>query len=129
MMGALEDLLRVLGVIVGIVVAALGGIKVWKEARTASSSAQITALQAAADEWRELKEDYRGRLETAEARLDALEQEKRTLRTDVDTLRETESLLVRWLRKIRHGVEGGTIPPWPTDPSWLTELEQRYGRD
>lgn len=129
----LDYLLRTLGVILGLLATGFGIIKVWREARAASSAASVSSLQAAADEWKELKDDYRTRLKDAEermketeSRLDALEQERKDLRRDVDALREAEGMLVRWLRVVRAGVEQGTIPPWPVPPEWLTALDERY---
>lgn len=39
----------------------------------------------------------------------------------------SEGILVRFLRRIRRGVEAGTIPPWPDDePDEVTIVFSRY---
>lgn len=102
--------------LIGTVVVAVGGYWTAKSSGKASPydalAGRVVALEKAdADKGEELSRQAK---------------ELRNQACQIDTLRQTEGLLVRWLRRIRHGVEGGTIPPWPIDPEWLSELEKRY---
>ena len=132
----MDEILRTLGVILGHIATAFGIIKVWKEATVASSSQRVDALKAAADEWREIKDDYRERLvnveEAALAKDRHYEETFREqqvqidkLRGDVASLKETEGRLVGWVARLHKGIMEGSIPPLPEIPSWLTNLLNR----
>lgn len=118
-MDFIDSALRVIGVGVGIIAALFGIVKVWKEATVASSSAQITALQAASDEWRELKEDYRTRLTAAEGTLEAqagkiheLDRRVHDAERVADLASESEAALLEHHLDTMQKIAGGLIPPW-----------------
>ena len=123
----LDEALRVVGVVLGFIATAFGIIKVWKEASAASGSAHTSSLQAAADEWREIKEDYQTRLQGVEAKVEAYEGEIAVLKTDVHELRRNEGKLVGWIKRLHDGIEDGSFPPVPKPPQWLLNLMIDHG--
>lgn len=131
----MSEALNVVGVFVGLVAAVFGVVKVWNEATTASGKSRIDALQAAADEWRSLKEDYQGRLKDVEEKTVQQDKEIEQLATEVGELRRNEGRLVGWIKRLHDGIEDGTFPPLPRQPQWLVNLmmdhgyHQRYDED
>ena len=132
----LDETLRVVGVVLGLIATAFGIIKGWKEASAASGNAHLSSLQAAADEWREIKEDYQQRLEVMETR--SREQDKElkeqakefsdqqeqinVLNASVSSLKATEGRLIGWVGRLHQGIDDGSIPPLPIIPFWLQDL-------
>lgn len=132
-MEVLDEALRIVGVVLGLLLTAFGIIKVWKEATAASGTAHLSALQAAAKEWREIKDDYRDRLEAMEQQAkdqdaeytSTFESQQRqidTLSKSVESLKATEGRLVGWVGRLHKGIGEGSIPPLPEIPSWLVAL-------
>lgn len=62
-------------------------------------------------------------------RIAGLEATTKTLRADVDQLRQTEGRLVGWVGRLHAGITDGSIPPLPPVPEWLTRLLSRDDTD
>ena len=135
-MEVLDEALRVVGVVLGLLATTFGIIKVWKEATAASGSEHLQSLQAASQEWREIKNDYRDRLAAMEEKAqrldseynDTFEDQQRQineLNTAVDSLKATEGRLIGWVGRLHKGIAEGSIPPLPEIPAWLKELLRR----
>lgn len=104
----MDDLLRYLATVGGIVVTFLGGFKIWKEAKATSFDSKNSGMQAVAKEWREMKDDYRERLTSVE--------------DEIEELRVDKARLVSWIARLHYGIQDGTIPPLPDVPDWLNEM-------
>lgn len=126
-MEMINDALSVVGVLLGLVATAFGVIKVWNEASAASGKTRTDALRAAADEWRQMKDDYRERLLVVEGKVATYESEIEVLKTDVDELRRNEGRLVGWIKRLHDGIEDGSFPPLPHLPQWLVNLMIDHG--
>lgn len=106
----------------GIAVALVGGLFTYLVAlvnrRPTQQSADIAAITAAADEWRELKDEYRDRLSKAEERIDRLASDLRGMsrrlhevEDDRDALAEAAADLAEWEDAGRPDPPGA--PPLP----------------
>lgn len=105
----MESLGNLVLVILGGVATAYGVIKTWQEARAASHSSARSDLQAAADEWRELKEEYATRLAAVETR--ASDMEKR-----LDASATREKLRDQHIEALERHITDGLPPPPPARP-------------
>ena len=123
----LNELLRIVGVLLGLVTSVFGIVKVWTEATSASGRTRLEALQAASQEWKELKNDYRERLVEVESKVEAYEGEIAVLKNDVNELRRNEGKLVGWIKRLHDGIEDGSFPPLPRLPRWLENLMMDHG--
>ena len=131
-----DELLRLVGVVLGLIVSAAGIVKVWRDARVASDQTHLSALEAAADEWRELKSEYADRLRATEEKaaaltetVDELRRGHRQLSARLDAVEADADVLSDALWEQATWIEAGAIPPPPTiTAAALRAMHERRAR-
>lgn len=118
--------------VLGSIVVGLGGaivtyIVALINRRPVQKTVDLATLVAAADEWREMKDDYRDRLSAAEKRIDRLASDLRTMSTrlheveyDRDALAEAAAELAEW--------EDAGRPHPPGPPELPVRIREILGR-